>query len=86
MEEIRGPNWLGTICPGGPNFGDHLSMEMEFVGDHLSRGIDFMGIICPGGQKVQDRKSMDQMGSEPNASQPKAIYFLDKCLKFRSVC
>ena len=79
--EIRGPNWLGTICPGGPNswgpfvqgdqiLGDHLSMGTEFDGDHLSRGINLMGIVCPGGQEVGARKSGDQMGSGPNAFQP----------------
>ena len=47
------PNWLGTICPGGPNFSGHSSMGTGFVGDHLSSGISFMGIVCPGGQEVQ---------------------------------
>ena len=46
-------------------------MGTKLVGDHLSRGINFMGIVCPGGQKVGDQKSGDQMGSGPNASQPK---------------
>ena len=54
--------------------GDHLSMGTEFDGDRLSRGIDFMGIICLGGQKVGDRKSGDQIGSEPNASQPIEVF------------
>ena len=38
-----GPNWLGTICPGGPTFWG------PFVhGDRLSRGINFVGIVCLG--------------------------------------
>ena len=57
--EIRGPNWLGTICPWGPNL----------------MGTSCMGIwiVCPGGQEVGDWKSRDQMGSGPNASQPKKM-------------
>ena len=51
-------------------------MRTEFVGDHLSRGIDFMGIVCPGGQEIGDRKSGDQMGSEPNVSQPNMGWFV----------
>ena len=77
----RGTKLLGTICPGGPNFGgpfvqgdqifgNHLSMGTEFEGDRLSRGINFMGIVCPGGQEVGDRKSGDQIGLGPIASQP----------------
>ena len=91
--EIRGPNWLGTICPGGPNswgpfvqgdqiFGDHLSMGTEFDGDHLSRGINLMGIVCLGGQEVGDRKPEDQMGSGPNASQPIESIVLSKTILF----
>ena len=45
-----------------------------------------MGIICPGGQEVGDRTSGDQMGSGPNASQPKIEAGLESgirlCLKF----
>ena len=48
-------------------------METKFEGDRLSKGINFMGIICTGGQEVGDRKSGDQMGSGPNASQPKHV-------------
>ena len=68
--EIWGPNWLGTICPDGPNFWG------TFIhGDRLSRGINFMGIICPMGQKVEDRKFGDQIRTKwirsgPNESQP----------------
>ena len=32
-----------------------------------------MGIVCPGGQEVGDWKSGDQMGSGPNASQPRKL-------------
>ena len=41
-------------------------MGTEFDGVGLSKGI-----VCPGCQEVGDRKSGDQMGSGPNASQPK---------------
>ena len=64
---------MGIQKYGDQIFGDHLSMGTEFDGDRLSRGINFMGIVCPGGQEVGDRKSGDQMGSGPNASQPKRI-------------
>ena len=47
-------------------------MGTKFDGDHLSRGINLMGIVCPGEQEVGDWKSGDQMGSGPNASQPRA--------------
>ena len=52
--EIRGPNWLGTTCPVGPNswgpfvqgdqiLGDHLSRGTKFVGDCLTRGTIWVG-------------------------------------------
>ena len=62
----------GPFVQGDQIFGDHLSMVTEFDGDRLSRGINFKGIVCSGGQEVGDRKSGDQMGSGPNASQPRA--------------
>ena len=39
--DIWGPNWLGTICPGGPHFWG------PFV-----QGDQIFGTICPGGQKL----------------------------------
>ena len=39
-----------------------------------------MGIICPEGQEVGDRKSGDQMGSGPNALQPKKSRYNDFCI------
>ena len=63
----------GPFIQGDQIFGDHLYMETEFDGDRLSRGINFMGIVCPGRQEVGDQKSGDQMGSGPNASQPKEV-------------
>ena len=68
--DIWEPNWLGTICPGEPNIGDHLTMGTEIVGDFLSKRINFMGIVCLGGQEFGVRKPRDQMDSGPNASQP----------------
>ena len=44
-----------------------------------------MGIVCLGGQEVGDRKSGDQIGSEPNASQPKTFGILLKITYFVSV-
>ena len=62
--EIRGPNWLGTICLGGP-----------FVqGDQICWGLFVQGDRFYGGQEVGDWKSGDQMDSGPNASQP---FFLE---------
>ena len=38
-----GPNWLGTFCPWGSNFWDHLSTGTELVGDRLPRGTNQLG-------------------------------------------
>ena len=55
--ELLGLNCLGTIYPGGLNFGGPFAWGTEFVGDHLSREINFMGIICQGGLKLGTRSS-----------------------------
>ena len=52
-------------------FGDDLSMGTEFFWNHLSRGTNFMGIFRQRRQEVRDWKSEDQIGSGPNALQPK---------------
>ena len=52
--EIQGLNWLGTICPGGPNFGGPFVhgdrggwgpfvQGNQFYGDRLSRGTGSRG-------------------------------------------
>ena len=58
----RGTKFWGTICPWGPNLLGTICPGDQFYGDRLSRG-----------QEVGDRKSGDQMGSEPNVSQPSIL-------------
>ena len=70
----------GPFVQGDQILGDHLSMGIEFDGDHLSRGINFIGIVCPGGQELGDRESGDQMGSLPNALQPKIKANTHQCV------
>ena len=73
---VQGDQILGDYLSREAKFlGDHLSRGTKFDGDHLSSGINFMGIVCPGQQEVGDRKSGDQIGSEPNASQPAFLLF-----------
>ena len=41
--EIQGLNWLGTICPGGPNFWGPFVQGDQFYGNRLSRGTGSWG-------------------------------------------
>ena len=86
----RGIKFDGDRLSRGIKFdGDRLSRVTKWVGNHLSMGTKFLGTICPWGQKVGDQKSGDQMGLEPNESQPvgniplcpSAIYALNKTRK-----
>ena len=53
--EVWGPNWLETICPGGPNLMEIVCLE---------------GTILWGSFVQGDWKSTDQMGLGPNVLQP----------------
>ena len=57
--EILGPNWLGTICPGGSNFWGPLVHGDKIFGDHLSMGTKFdLDPLSMGTKLVGDHLSM----------------------------
>ena len=70
-----GTKLVGDHLSMGTKFdGDRLSRGTKVVGEHLFMGTEFWGTICPWRQEVGDRKSGNQMGLDPNESQPNMIF------------